>query len=97
MADHGEVQYTTADGNDYHEHEGTYVRFLDMAFALSAYVISVLCGLAAVGATHHELIGVVVIVFASLLAVPALVTSSKTWSFVSIGIALVGLAVAALS
>ena len=38
MADHGEVQYTTADGNDYREHEGTYTRFLDMAFALSAYV-----------------------------------------------------------
>ena len=24
MADHGEVEYATADGNDYAEHEGTY-------------------------------------------------------------------------
>jgi hypothetical protein len=28
MADHSEVAYTTADGNDYKEHEHTYVRFL---------------------------------------------------------------------
>ncbi len=28
MADHGEVEYATADGNDYLEHEGTYERFL---------------------------------------------------------------------
>ena len=40
MADHGEVQYSTAEGNDYREHEGTYSRFLDLAFSLSAYVIA---------------------------------------------------------
>ena len=28
MADHGEVAYTTADGNDYKEHEKTYLMFL---------------------------------------------------------------------
>ncbi|MET0277085.1 MAG: aa3-type cytochrome c oxidase subunit IV [Pseudorhodoplanes sp.] len=28
MADHGEVAYTTADGNDYKEHEQTYLFFL---------------------------------------------------------------------
>lgn len=30
MADHGEVQYSTADGNDYAEHERTYLLFLEM-------------------------------------------------------------------
>jgi len=97
MADHGEVQYTTADGNDYREHEGTYVWFLDAAFALSAYVISIVVGLAAVGATHHELIGVGVIVIGTILVIPAFVTGVKGWSFASLGIALLGLAVAALS
>ena len=29
MADHGEVEYATADGNDYAEHEGTYRLFID--------------------------------------------------------------------
>jgi len=28
MADHGEVEYTTATGNDYTEHEGTYKFFV---------------------------------------------------------------------
>ena len=28
MADHSEVAYTTADGNDYKEHERTYETFL---------------------------------------------------------------------
>ena len=28
MADHGEVEYATADGNDYAEHEGTYHLFM---------------------------------------------------------------------
>ena len=30
MADHSEVAYTTADGNDYKEHEKTYLMFLGM-------------------------------------------------------------------
>jgi hypothetical protein len=30
MADHGEVAYTVADGNDYLEHERTYVRFVSL-------------------------------------------------------------------
>ena len=28
MADHGEVEYATATGNDYAEHEGTYKLFV---------------------------------------------------------------------
>jgi hypothetical protein len=28
MADHGEVEYATADGNDYAAHEATYVGFI---------------------------------------------------------------------
>ena len=30
MADHGEVQYATATGNDYAEHEGTYRLFIKL-------------------------------------------------------------------
>ena len=96
MADHGEIQYTTADGNDYQEHEGTYARFLDMAFALSAYAIAIVIGLAVVGATHSPSIGVGTIVIATFLAIPALVTSGKGWSVASLGISALGLAVAAL-
>ena len=30
MADHGEVEYATADGNDYSEHESTYAMFITL-------------------------------------------------------------------
>ena len=30
MADHAEVEYATADGNDYAEHEATYNAFITM-------------------------------------------------------------------
>ena len=30
MADHGEVEYATATGNDYAEHEATYLFFLQL-------------------------------------------------------------------
>lgn len=30
MADHSEVAYSTADGNDYKEHEQTYLLFLGL-------------------------------------------------------------------
>ena len=35
MADHGEVEYATADGNDYAEHESTYGMFI----ALTKWII----------------------------------------------------------
>jgi hypothetical protein len=96
MADHGEVQYTTADGNDYIEHEGTYLRFLDLAFSLSMYVIAIVIALAIIGATHSAWIGVGVLLIATFLVIPALATGSKSWGFTTVAIALLGLAVAAL-
>lgn len=30
MADHGNISYTTADGNDYEEHEATYKGFVQL-------------------------------------------------------------------
>jgi hypothetical protein len=38
MADHGEVAYTTADGNDYPAHEATYVGFINLVKYGSAAV-----------------------------------------------------------
>ena len=42
MADHGEVEYATADGNDYAEHERTYLFFLGLAKYGTAIVILIL-------------------------------------------------------
>lgn len=47
MADHGEVTYTTADGNDYVAHEQTYIGFLTLVKwgTISVIVIVALMGL----------------------------------------------------
>jgi hypothetical protein len=42
MANHGEVAYTTADGNDYAAHEATYVGFINLVKFGSAGVALIL-------------------------------------------------------
>ena len=42
MADHNEVAYTTADGNDYEAHEQTYEGFIMLVKYGSAAVIIIL-------------------------------------------------------
>ena len=42
MADHGEVAYTTADGNDYPAHEQTYEGFIMLVKYGSGAVIVIL-------------------------------------------------------
>jgi len=42
MADHSEVAYTTADGNDYPAHEATYEGFIKMTTWGTAAVIVIL-------------------------------------------------------
>ena len=42
MADHGEVQYATATGNDYAAHEQTYRSFLTLVKATLAVVVVIL-------------------------------------------------------
>jgi aa3 type cytochrome c oxidase subunit IV len=43
MADHSEVAYTTADGNDYVAHEQTYEGFLTLVKYGSITVAIILC------------------------------------------------------
>jgi len=46
MADRGEVEYATATGNDYAEHEGTYKFFLKLVKWNVMIVIVILVGMA---------------------------------------------------
>ena len=46
MADHGEVEYATATGNDYAEHEGTYLFFLKLTKWMIGLVVLLLVGMA---------------------------------------------------
>ena len=46
MADHGQVEYATAAGNDYPAHEETYRNFLTLAKGILVVVIIILIGMA---------------------------------------------------
>lgn len=46
MADHGEVQYATATGNDYPAHEQTYRNFITLVKVLLSVVVIIIIGLA---------------------------------------------------
>jgi hypothetical protein len=39
MADHGEVEYATAEGNDYPAHEQTYDNFITLVKVALAHVV----------------------------------------------------------
>ena len=46
MADHGEVEYAAATGNDYAEHEATYRMFLRLVKWTIAAIVIILIGMA---------------------------------------------------
>jgi hypothetical protein len=43
MADHGEIQYSTAEGNDMAEHEATYAMFLTISKWVVGFLVVLLC------------------------------------------------------
>jgi hypothetical protein len=46
MADHGEVEYATAEGNDYPAHEQTYENFIMLVKVIMTVVIIIVVGMA---------------------------------------------------
>ena len=83
MADHGNVEYATAPGNDYPAHEETYDTFIKFAFAGTIHVINLLLGLTVGGVMGHWLTAIPVFIIAIIGLIPGLVTGSKTSSYVA--------------
>ncbi len=81
MAEHGHVEYATADGNDYPTHELTYEHFVEHTFVGIIYVINILLGLATGGVMGHWLMALAIFIIGTLGAVPGLVGGSKTSSY----------------
>jgi Bacterial aa3 type cytochrome c oxidase subunit IV len=46
MADHGEVEYALADGNDYPAHEQTYRNFITLVKVTMTVVVIIVVGMA---------------------------------------------------
>jgi len=96
MADHGQVEYATATGNDLPTHESTYKNFVLLAFAGSAAVISITIGLAIGATTGNWLVAIpIIFVLAPIVAVHSLATGAKVPSMVLVVIALLALALSA--
>jgi aa3 type cytochrome c oxidase subunit IV len=95
MADHGQVEYATATGNDLPAHESTYKNFILLAYVGCCHVASVVIALAIVGTTTHWLMAVGLIILASIVAIHGLATGAKAPSGVMVVISLLGLAFAA--
>ncbi len=83
MADHGPVEYATATGNDYPEHERTYESFVKYSFDGSIHVINMLLGLTVGGVLGHWLTSIPVFLIAIIGLVVALGSGSKTPSYVA--------------
>ena len=93
MAEHGEVEYATATGNDYPEHEGTYEKFVHSAVVGTLFVLNTAVVLAIWGVSGHWLVALGVFVIAIGAAIMALASGSSMASVVALVLGLLALAV----
>jgi hypothetical protein len=95
MADHGQVEYATAEGNDLPAHEQTYEGFVHLAFVGCCVVACIVIALAIVGTTSHWLLGVVLILISSVVGLHGLASGVRAPSGIMVLIALLTLGFAA--
>jgi len=95
MADHGQVEYATAQGNDLAEHEATYRNFVQLTYVGSIHVANFVIGLAVGATTGHWMISLAIFIFATIVAAHGLATGAKTPSIVMLVLSLLALAFAA--
>jgi hypothetical protein len=92
MADHGQVEYATATGNDLAAHESTYKSFVQLAYIGCTHVANIVIGLAVGAVAGHWLIAFGIFVFATLVALHGLATGAKAPSAVMVVLSLLALA-----
>jgi hypothetical protein len=92
MADHGHVEYATAEGNDLPAHEETYERFVHLAVVGSAYVVSIVIGLAIGAVAGSWLVAFATIFIATIVAIIGFASGARVPSMVMVVISLIALA-----
>jgi hypothetical protein len=95
MADHGYVEYATAQGNDLPAHEAMYERFVHLVFVGGANVVNILLGLAIGAVAGHWLLAFGIFVTATFVAVHGFMSGSRTSSAAMVLISLLALALSA--
>jgi hypothetical protein len=97
MADHGEVQYATAEGNDIPAHETGYSQFVQATFVGTAAVINILFGLTIGGVLGHWLPASFILVAAVVAGAITAWTGSRAVSIGMVAISALTLLVNAYS
>jgi hypothetical protein len=97
MADHGEVQYATADGNDLPAHEAGYSQFVQGTIILTTAVVNILFGLAIGGVLGHWLPAAFILVAAVIAGGISAWTGSRVVSIGMVAISALTLLVNAYS
>jgi hypothetical protein len=92
MADHGHVEYATAEGNDLPAHEETYERFVHLAVVGSAYVVSIVIGLAIGAVAGSWLVAFATMFNATIVAIIGFASGARVPSMVMVVISLIALA-----
>jgi hypothetical protein len=95
MADHGHVEYGTAQGHDLPAHEAMYERFVHLVFVGCAHVINIVLGLAIGAVTGHWVVAFAIFVIATIVAVHGFLTGARVSSLIMVGVSLVALALTA--
>lgn len=92
MADHGHVEYATAEGNDLPAHEETYERFVHLAVVGSAYVVNIVIGLAIGAVAGSWLVAFATLFIATIVAIIGFASGARVPSMVMVVISLIALA-----
>ena len=77
MADHGELEYATAEGNDLPAHEAGYEAFTHFVVIGTTLVLTIVVGLAIGGVISHWLLASAVIIVGVVVAGLAAWTGSR--------------------
>jgi hypothetical protein len=96
MAEHREVEYATAAGNDLPAHEETYANFVQLAYVGSCLAACILIGLAIGATTGYWMVALPIILFiAPVVAAVDLALGTRMPSGVMVVISLLALALTA--
>lgn len=97
MAEHAELQYWTAEGNDLPAHEATYESFLQVVYAGSFHVINIVLALTIGAVLGHWVPAVAIIILATIVAGYSLWSGSRAASLIMVAISGLTLLYAAYS
>jgi hypothetical protein len=91
MADHGELEYATATGNDLPAHVASYEKFVHFIFVGLVHVVNILLGLAIGGVHGAWLVAFGVFVIATIAAIINLVNGNRGASIVVLVLSVIAL------